>query len=270
MSSLAATIRRRLSALKHPHTQTQIDAVSLFRGAWGATPDPWQHEILHTESKRLFLNCARQSGKSTVTSVLAVKTALAIPRSLILILSPTDRQSGLLFRKCRTVYEANNLPTPPKLNERSMVLHNGSEIVSLPGKPDNIRGFSAPRLIIIDEAAFASDHLYRAVRPMLSVGRGTLALLSSPFGKRGFFHDEYRTIQDARQSGAPSPWHYIEVPASSVPRITPEFLAEERISLGPMFAQEYECQFLDSTVAMFSYEDIQQAIDGGEEIERWF
>jgi hypothetical protein len=198
--------------------------------------------------------------------VLAVKTAVEIPKSLILILSPTDRQSGLLFKKCREVYLSTpELPPLEKLNERSMMLQNGSEIVSLPGKPDNIRGFSAPRLIIIDEAAFASDQLYRAVRPMLAVGRGTLALLSSPFGKRGFFFHEYETIMKGG-----SPWHYIEVPANIVPRITQAFLDEEQISLGPMFDQEYFCKFLDSETALFSYESVQAALDSGEEYEVWF
>lgn len=273
MPTLAATIRARLDALAQHDSaaHADVDTLALFRNAWNGTPDAWQQEILDSDSDRLFLNCARQSGKSTVTSVLAVKTALETPRSLILILSPTDRQSGLLFKKCKDVYQSTpTLPPLVKCNERSMMLANGSEIVSLPGKPDNIRGFSAPRLIIIDEAAFASDQLYRAVRPMLAVGHGTLAILSSPFGKRGFFHSEYATIQEALRIGARPTWHYIEVPASIVPRITPAFLMEERISLGPMFDQEYMCAFLDSEVAMFSYEMVQAALDSGQDYERWF
>jgi hypothetical protein len=273
LTTLAAQIKAQLAAIaQYEHKPgASVDALALFRNAWNGTPDPWQQEILDSDSDRLFLNCARQSGKSTVTSVLAVKTAVETPRSLILILSPTDRQSGLLFKKCKDVYQSSpTLPPLVKCNERSMALANGSEIVSLPGKPDNIRGFSAPRLIIIDEAAFASDQLYRAVRPMLAVGHGTLAILSSPFGKRGFFHSEYETIQDALRKGVKPVWHYIEVPASIVPRITPAFLQEERISLGPMFDQEYMCAFLDSEVAMFSYELVQAALDHGEEFERWF
>ncbi len=39
----------------------------------------------------------------------------------------------------------------------------------------------------IDEAARVSDELYRAVRPMLATSGGRIVLLSTPFGKRGFF-----------------------------------------------------------------------------------
>lgn len=141
---------------------------------------------------------------------------------------------------------------------------NGSSIVSLPGKPDNVRGFSAPRLVIIDEAAFASDALYRAVRPMLAVSHGTLALLSSPFGRRGFYYHEYETIM---QQGSASPWHYVEVPATAVPRISAAFLEEERISLGPLFNQEYLCTFVDSTLAMFDHQAIVDAMEA--ELETW-
>lgn len=287
MPTLAATIRARLDTLAQHESvvHADVNASALFRNAWNGTPDAWQQEILDSDSDRLFLNCARQSGKSTVTSVLAVKTALETPRSLILILSPTDRQSGLLFKKCKDVYQATpTLPPLVKCNERSMMLANGSEIVSLPGKPDNIRGFSAPRLIIIDEAAFASDALFHAVTPMLAVGHGTLALLSSPFGKRGFFWNEYEYIQEMKRPPEQrsvefreihsdeelETYHYIEVPASLVPRMTEKFLRTERIKKGPMFDQEYMCAFLDSEVAMFSYELVQQALDHGDEYERWF
>jgi len=55
--------------------------------------DSWQAEVLRSRSKRILLCCSRQSGKSTVTSALALWTAIYHPGSLILCLSPTFRQS---------------------------------------------------------------------------------------------------------------------------------------------------------------------------------
>src|SRR5262249_61304346 len=80
------------------------------------------------------------------------------------------------------------------------------------------------------------DALYRAVRPMLATSGGRLICLSTPNGRHGFFHDEWT-------NGGPG-WHRIEIPASQIPRITPEFLEDERRALGEhWFRQEYCCSF---------------------------
>ena len=67
--------------------------------ALGLVPDPWQSEVLRSDSRRLLLNCCRQSGKSTTTAILALHRALYAPESLILMVSPGLRQSGELFKK---------------------------------------------------------------------------------------------------------------------------------------------------------------------------
>jgi hypothetical protein len=54
-----------------------------------------------------------------------------------------------------------------------------------------LRGFSAVSLLIIDEASRVEDSVYKALRPMLAVGNGDLWLLSTPFGKRGFFYENW-------------------------------------------------------------------------------
>jgi len=41
----------------------------------GITPDAWQADVLRSPAKRLLLNCARQSGKSTTTALLALHQA---------------------------------------------------------------------------------------------------------------------------------------------------------------------------------------------------
>src|SRR5262249_9092072 len=80
------------------------------------------------------------------------------------------------------------------------------------------------------------DALYRAVRPMLATSGGRLICLSTPNGRHGFFHHEWT-------NGGPG-WHRIEVPASQVPRISAEFLEDERRALGEQwFRQEYCCSF---------------------------
>jgi len=231
-----------------------LDPVEFAREGLGFNPDPWQATVLRATGKRVLLNCSRQSGKSTTTAALALHQANFIPLSLILLLSPTLRQSGELFRKVGE--HLRNLREQPSMeedNRLSLRLSNGSRIVSLPAKEANIRGFSGASLIIEDEASRVPDELYRAVRPMLAVSGGRMILLSTPFGKRGHFHEEWTKGGDS--------WQRIEIKASQCPRISPEFLEEERRVLGEWwFRQEYECEFVETTDQVFSYDSVMAAL----------
>jgi hypothetical protein len=236
-----------------------IDPTQMALAA-GITPDSWQSSFLRSQSDRILLNCSRQVGKSTTTATLATHTAIYEPNSLTLLLSPSLRQSQELFRKCLEVYRALDRPIPADAeNALSLELESGSRIVSLPGKEGTIRGMSGVRLLIIDEASKVPDGLYKSVRPMLAVSNGRLVLLSSPFGTRGFFWESWKNRAN---------WDYYEVPATQCPRITPEFLEEEKETLGEWwFEQEYMCRFLDAQTAAFRSEDIDRLIKP--EVEVW-
>ncbi len=236
-----------------------LDPVLLARRA-GIEPDPWQADVLRSAAPRRLLNCSRQSGKSTVAAIRAVHAALYEPGSLILLLSPALRQSQELFRKCLDVYRALDHPEPPEAESAlRLELANGSRVVALPGKEGTIRGFSGVRLLIVDEASRVPDELYRSVRPMLAVSGGDLDAMSTPFGTRGWWYEAWRSEE---------PWERYEVPATQVPRISPEFLAEERRTLGEWwFEQEYMCRFLDAETQAFRREDIDRAFE--EEVQTW-
>jgi hypothetical protein len=188
-------------------------------------------------------------------AAVSLQTALLEPGSLILLLSPTQRQSGELFRdKIKHLYGALHRPVATvQESALSMELANGSRIVSLPGGEKTIRGYSGVKLLIIDEAARVDDALYASVRPMLATSKGRLIALSTPFGKRGFFWEAWYSDE---------PWTRVKITADQCPRIPAEFLAEERRALGPRwFRQEYECSFEDTIDALFSSEDIARALD---------
>ena len=235
------------------------DAPSLARAA-GLEPDPWQERFLASRAPRILLNCTRQAGKSTMASVLAVHTAMAKQDALVLLLSPSLRQSGELFKKALATYR--DIPDRVKSVAESALrleLVNGSRIVSLPGKEDTVRGFSGVDLLIIDEAARVPGDLYLSVRPMLAVSGGRLAALSTPFGTRGWFYDAWVSSE---------PWERFEIPATKCPRISEEFLDGERRVMGEFwFKQEYGCEFLDSGSQAFGREDIERAFS--EEVEAW-
>jgi hypothetical protein len=230
-----------------------LDTVAFAEERLGFHPDPWQAKVMRAPSKRLLLNCSRQAGKSTCTAVIGLHQAVYRPRSLVLLVSPSLRQSRELFQKVQDFRKAMDpRPELDEDNRLSMTLGNASRVVALPGDGDTIRGFSSPAVIIEDEGAYVNDGLYRTVRPMLAVSGGRLILLGTPNGRRGHFFEAWQSDED---------WERIEVPASECPRISPAFLESEKAALGSSFyKQEYECQFLDAVGALFKYEDIHRAI----------
>ena len=117
------------------------------------------------------------------------------------------------------------------------------------------RGFSAPSLLLIDEASRVSDDLYKSLRPMLAKGEGELWMMSTPWGKRGFFYDTWA------EGGAE--WERVRVPADECPRIGSVFLEEERRTMGERwYKQEYQCEFVDSVSGVFERNLVEEAITG--------
>ncbi len=263
--------------------------------------DAWQLRVLKSEAWQLLMCCSRQSGKSTVAAALALKTALSkhTAPAEVLIVSRTLRQSAELLLKVKDLHRwfrsrgqgkgrrNRGKPWQPKpvrqleeeqthgqeVDELAKVgadsdsvlklqLNNGSRIISLPGKADTFVGFS-PDLLIIDEAARVPDDTYRACRPMLAVSGGRLVCLSTPFGKRGFFWDEWSRCETAISQGRKAPWETYRVPVNECPRIPADFLEDERLALGERWwRQEYFCSFEDPVGAVFTSEQIKGMLAG--------
>jgi hypothetical protein len=246
-------LRQRVERL-NPHGTVMLDPITLAAHA-GFELDAWQRDVLTSTAHQIILLVTRQGGKSTVSSIRALHRALYTPASLVLLLAPSFRQSRELFRRVKDALAA--LPFPaPLASESALELEftNGSRIVALPGKEATIRGFSGVSLLIVDEASRVPDELYQAVRPMLAVSGGDILLLSTPFGKRGFFHHEWT------EGGAD--WDRTKVTAEMCPRIPKAWLEQERQSIGDWwFRQEYMCEFVETIDQVFGYEDIQRALD---------
>jgi hypothetical protein len=225
----------------------------------GFVPDDWQRRALRSGARRALWLCARQTGKSHTAAALAVHQAVYAPGSLVLLISPSLRQSQELFRRVTDLLR--RLPHPPALpedNRLSLTTATGSRIVSLPSTEATVRGFSAPALIIEDESARVRDSLHEAIRPMQATNPdGRLILLSTPWGKRGHFFQLWT-------NGGPE-WERVCVPADACDRIAPSFLESERASLPRhVYQSEYECVFVETEDNVFSYDEIQAVLSDDE------
>ncbi len=221
----------------------------------GLEADPWQADALRSEDPRLSLVVHRQGGKSSIVGVKCVHKAVYKPEALVLMFGPSQRQANELFRKTLACYRTIGRPVVAEAeNVTTLQLENGSRIVSLPGNEATTRGFSAPDLIVIDEAARVPDAVFRAISPMLAVSGGQLIALSTPWGKRGWFYETTRN---------PS-WRTISVPATACPRISVDFLESERRLIGDIwFKSEYLVEFVDALGTMFRTDDIEAIFAAG-------
>jgi hypothetical protein len=236
-----------------------LDRVA-FACALAVEPDGWQRDLLRSRSDRILLNCSRQSGKSTMAAIIALHRALYHPGSLVLCLAPALRQSQELFAKVIGFYRDLGRPVPPVAEQRlGLELANGSRIITLPGTEKTIRGYSGVSLLIVDEASRVEDALYYSLRPMLAVSGGSLVMLSTPYGRRGVFFEEWTEGEG---------WLRFEVPAQVCPRITQEFLEAERRAMPEWWwAQEYGCEFRETEDQLWTFKMIEGARD--DELEEY-
>jgi predicted phage terminase large subunit-like protein len=144
----------------------------------------------------------------------------------------------------------------------------GGRVVSLPASEGTIRGFSSVDLVVEDESARVNDELHTAVKPMVAVSKGRLILMSTPFKMKGHYYDIWNdttTFTDYKR---------IEVPATKIERISPEFLEQEKRAMGSrVFSREYMCQFINEADTPMFYREWFEIVPsfprGGKTVRCW-
>jgi Terminase large subunit, T4likevirus-type, N-terminal len=246
-------LRAQIARQPRPRAPYTLNAAELFERTIGAAPDAWQAQLLGSDAHQTLLSCSRQSGKSTGMAVLGVDTMLARRNALVIVTSGSIRQAAELLRTMTQIHAAVDVGARCIARSATRIeLANGSRAIALPTSAATIRGYSKAALVLCDEAAYQPDILYRSLRPMLAVSGGRIVLGSTPFGRRGFFYQEWSEGDD---------WQRISVPATDCPRIPPAFLEAERKSMGEAwYSQEYLNVFLENMFAVFSYESVMAAL----------
>ena len=203
--------------------------------------DNWQEKVLNAAGN-ITIRSGRQVGKSEVISAKARKFALDNPGTTTLIIAASQRQSSLLFEKVRAYLDQEEDVYAEKPTLTKIMLNNGSRIYSLPAGRTGyfIRGFTID-MLIADEAAYIPETVWNAVVPMIAVSKkmrklGYVVLLSTPFGKGGYFFDSF-TDPD---------FESFHVSSEDCKRIPSDFLRKERERMSKVeYAQEYLGEFVD-------------------------
>src|SRR5438105_956925 len=107
--------------MEHPNPAA---AAARVMNSLGLEPDPWQLNVLRGDQPRLLLNCSRQAGKSTVVAVHALLNAIYTEDLLVLLMSPSLRQSTELFGIVMRFYERIKVPLRKRQTAGELVLTN--------------------------------------------------------------------------------------------------------------------------------------------------
>jgi hypothetical protein len=220
--------------------------------------DNWQQECVDFEGD-LCITSGRQSGKSTAIAQKVRKYCQKNRGKNILVIAAVERQAFLLFEKILYEFDNNCKKLIKKGKDRptrsKLKLTNGCIIHCLPTGLSGlgIRGYTVD-LLIADEAAFIPEAVWTAVTPMLATtkGRGgSIVLLSTPFGKGGYFYDCYKNPD----------FKTIHVSSEDCPRIDKNYLKREKERMTKVrYAQEYLGQFVDELMQFFSAELIESCM----------
>ncbi|KPV63614.1 MAG: Terminase-like family protein [Candidatus Bathyarchaeota archaeon BA2] len=176
--------RNQLKRLK----KLREDPVLFAEIVLGFKPFPYQQKLLQDKSKRIVACMGRQTGKTTINAIKTIHFAYCNPKTLVLIVSPSLRQSIIMFdRILDLIYSNPWLPKSVVRKTRTLIhLDNGSRIVALPCSANLLRGYTA-NLIIADECSFIPEEVITKVMfPMLSTTNGTAIFLSTPWDRNHF------------------------------------------------------------------------------------
>lgn len=207
--------------------------------------DPWQAAVARDRARRSLLNVTRQGGKSTSTGVAVLHEGAYRSGSRTVIISPTQRQSDLLLTRVQELAELARVRVRTLGGDDPGLRLPAGDLISLPGSEATTRGFSGCTWLIVDEAARVPDALYYSARAFLATTNGRCSLLSTPFGRRGFFYAEHEAGR----------YRVVRVPATDCPRISAEFLEEQRASMpDAWFRQEYLCEFTSVDDGVFDHD----------------
>lgn len=207
---------------------------------------------VNRKEKYVMCNLSRQQGKSTVALLLCILWLCKAGEDIIYI-TPTYQLAKNFFSKLTKLL-------PSKLLSKS----NSSDLILETTLNSSIRFFSAKAgqsargsnctKLIIDEAAYCQqqidgqDFYYNIVMPLTKVRCDKILMVSTPFGKSGFYYD----LCMQAISGERGDMIYIERNIYQDALIRPEEIEELEKNYPPLaWKCEFLCEFLENALSVF-------------------
>lgn len=206
------------------------------------------------ENRRLISMQPRQMGKtSVVAGYICWYVGFQSNQTVAILANKGDVAQEVLTR-VKFMYE--HLPTwmqhgIKKWNEKSIVLENGSKIITAATTKSGLRSRSC-NFLYIDEAAIIPNNIaeefFTAIYPIISAGKKTkIILTSTPKGYNHFW--KYWNEAITNKNG----FSYLEVKYYEHPQRDEAWAREQRQLLGELaFQQEVLCSFIGSSLTLIS------------------
>lgn len=251
-SELAAReLLAEVRAIRDRLTRVELvpEPVAWAEGVSGMTLDPWQREFMRGETSLELLNCCRQSGKTTVTSLRSAYRARHTRRR-IGVLSPTLDKSLILYDRAKE-WLLRDGATFARLTAIRLEVAGGGVLISFPGdRPDlAARGETLDDLVVDEASRIKTGVIVSASPTQATRPDATETWLSTPAGARGAFHEQWQDVG--------MPWKRTRVTADMCSRISRDFLARRKRMIGEaMFRQEFYCEFVTAPGALFAADDL--------------
>ena len=207
---------------------------------------------------------ARQTGKSYCGTLEAVRDCRE-RKTTWMILSASERQAVEALRKAREhdlAFRASLAGLVEKqeamearFKGTEMRWANGSRLLAVPANARTVRGYSAN--LLLDEFAFHENpaEIWRAIYPSISNpmrGAKRIRILSTPNGLNNKFADLWH-------HGPNWVRHKLDIHEAAAAGLALDVQElREGLNDAEAWAQEYECQFLDSAAVLLPYDLIAQ------------
>jgi hypothetical protein len=227
--------------------EERLDPVLLFERFVEAEADPWQQQVLRSDSTTMAIRVCRQAGKSCCLATLAI---VEMRRGgTVLVLCPAERQARELAKKVRSYLPKTDLLVE-RATQQEIECSNGSRLIAVPSTGSTIRGYTVD-LLCCDEAAFAEDDSLIAALPMVRDG-GRTVFASTPAGRQGMFASLFLDPKPGVER--------IVVRGTDIPRLASR-VERLRIALPPTkFRQEVEVEMLGGGENYFDIAAIEKAV----------
>lgn len=239
------------------------DLLLTYQRRWSDDTARWKIGCWSRQTGKDF-----SSGEEGVRDCFAHEMADPPSKTTWLIGAPSERQSIESFEKWKEWAESYKLAIADIAEEReggsetllrssTLTFPGGSRIIAVPGNPDTIRGFSA-NLLLTEFAFFEDpDRTWRAALPSITNplrgGLKKVRLISTPNGAGNKFHDLWTKNYQVKDSQ----WscHKITI-YDAVAQGLPVNVDELRAAIDDPegWAQEFECEFLDTSAVLLPYD----------------
>jgi phage FluMu gp28-like protein len=249
--------------------------------ATGLPDASWEtFQIRHLNNPKLLgiTDKSRQVGWSWLAAAESVGISCIQRRNTSIFVSINQDEAQEKIRYAKAVIEALDKEVRPKLitdNAYELEFQNGSRLISHPCRP--VRGKARARVYLDEFAHYARDReIYQSAVPVISKG-GVLRIGSSPLGAGGMFWEIFAESMQRYPGYVRDviPWWQVRALCRDVRKaslLAPGMTTADRVyRFGteriitiyenmPLedFQQEYECEWVDESVAWIDWELIKR------------